>query len=341
MSPTLCLDLGGTWFRAGTADRTGRLRLLHRSPAISVRNHHEPVATLQRRLVDYIVTTTREADLPDGAGVGISLGAALNGRTGEVLGSAPLWGPGRYPFDLTARLRQRLPDIRFHLLNDVTALAHAVRAAHPAPGVSSRAAAVTVSSGIACRTIELGTGRIPLDPVHGLQGEIGHLPVDVRWRGKVRENRCDCGALNHLSAFSSGRGFESLLATLPEATAFRERPGSPGPAVRAFTERVRQGDRHAAELLDLFTLPLAKVLLCHATLDPEVEATFLFGGVVEGLGHHYRESLIRNLEELGLYGITDRDKNHFRNRIFLGDDDGLAALRGIDAYLRNSLDDNH
>ncbi|GIF12712.1 ROK family protein [Actinoplanes teichomyceticus] len=338
MDPILCLDLGGTWFRAGILGADGRLRLVRKTPALSVRNHREPVAKLQQRLVDHIVTATLEADAACGvATVGISLGAALNGRTGEVFGSAPLWGPGRHPMPLTDLLARRLPDVRFGLLNDVTALAHAVRARWAATRPGRRAAAVTVSSGIAYRTIVLESGRIPLEPRYGLQGEIGHLPVDVEWRGSVLRGRCDCGGENHLSAFSSGRGLERLLATLPEARAFRELPGQP---VATFSRRVAGADPAALEILDLFTRPLAKVLLYQATLDPEVGATVLFGGVVEALGAHYLESLVRNLEELGLYGISDRDPQYFRTRIHLGDDDGLAAMRGVGSYLRDRLHRN-
>ncbi|CCH32529.1 ROK family protein [Actinosynnema sp. NPDC047251] len=330
--PVLAFDLGGSWWRVGLLTDACAVRLLCRVPAVNHRNTAKPVPGLQADLVDFVVERTREQRRRHGFdAVGVSLGAALNGHTGEVLGSAPLWGGGTAPFNLAAALREALPDVRWTVLNDVSALAVELLA-HSLPG--RRATAVTVSSGIACRTIDLRTGHIPLDPVHGVQGEIGHLPARFTALGREVRAHCECGAPDHLAAFSSGRGIEALLRELPEARPLRDR--SPDDVVGAFTAAVRGGDPRARSLLDDFTRPLAEVLLHQAVLDPGVERTVLSGGVVDGLGDHYRDSLLRNLAALGLYGIDD--PAYFARRITRASDDGLAALRGAGIRARSPLD---
>ncbi|ANW22366.1 ROK family protein [Streptomyces clavuligerus] len=331
----LCLDLGGTWFRSAVLDGNNELHLLTRTPALSVHTHAQPPEVLQELLVEHIVAAARTARTDhDCSAVAISLGAAMNGRSGLVLGSGPLWGPGRYPLPLAEILRARLPGLCVGVINDVSALAHAVRSQGGHPPGTRKAAAVTISSGIASRTIHLDRGTIPLDERHGMQGEIGHLPVPVRWRDRVLRTVCDCGGADHVSAVSSGRGIAALLNSLPEAAPFRV--GDPRTTLGLFTRRVSQSDPLARELLDLFTLPLAHVLLHQATLDPEVSATYLFGGVVEGLGDPYLHSLLRNLNTLGLYEISTEDDTYFARRVFRGADDGLAALRGAGLHLRRT-----
>ncbi|MEV0279778.1 ROK family protein [Streptomyces sp. NPDC050610] len=331
----LCLDLGGTWFRSGLLDENDELHPLSKTPALSVRTHDKPPAELQAMLVDHIVATATRARAAHGrTALAISLGAAINGRTGLVIGSAPLWGPGRHPLALGRVLTERLPHSPIRVINDVSALAHTLRARRDHPPGTRKAAAVTVSSGIAYRTIDLASAHIPLDHRHGLQGEIGHLPMPVHWRGRPLRAVCDCGGADHVSAFSSGRGIAELLRTLPEAAPFRT--AGPRSALAAFTRSAARGDAPSGELLDLFTLPLARVLLHQATLDPEVSATYLFGGVVEGLGDAYLRSLLKNLDDLGLYEISAADEAYFARRVFLGAADGLAGLKGAGLHLRHT-----
>ncbi|MFH8984773.1 ROK family protein [Streptomyces varsoviensis] len=335
-SPILCLDLGGTWFRSGLLDENDELHPLTKTPALSVRTHPQPPAVLQAMLVEHIVATaTRARDAHGCTALAISLGAAINGRTGLVIGSAPLWGPGRHPLPLGQILADRLPRLPVHVINDVSALAHTLRARHDHPPGTRKAAAVTVSSGIAYRTIDLDTAHIPLDQRHGLQGEIGHLPAPVRWRDRPLTAVCDCGGTDHVSAFSSGRGITELLRTLPEAAPFRT-AADPRATLAAFARGVARGDPRAMALLDLFTLPLARVLLHQATLDPEVSATYLFGGVVDGLGDPYLHSLLRNLNDLGLYEISATDETYFARRVLRGAADGLAGLKGAGLHLRHT-----
>jgi len=271
--------------------------------------------------------------------VGVSLGAAMDGRIGRVLTSAPLWGPGRAEFSPADELARRLGGERCAVVNDVSALAYALLCAG-SPVTGAMAAALTVSTGIAYRTIDLRSGHIPLDPDHGLQGEIGHLPAHFHHRGQAFDADCDCGAPNHVSSFSSGRGMERILRTLPDVPGLpQDRSGlRPEDLVQLFGVAVEEHRPGATDLLDAFTRPLAHVLLCQATLNPDVGGTVLTGGVADGLGDAYRESLLRNLNDLELYEISQQDPSYFSRRIVRGIGDGLDALRGAGIYARGVLD---
>ncbi|MGC0417100.1 ROK family protein [Embleya sp. AB8] len=334
--PVVVFDLGGTWWRVGVYTGAAEVRVLRRDAAISRRTRPGPVPRLQRALVDFVVEHAMSAARRYEADtVGISLGAALNGRTGRVLASAPLWGPRIAPWDLRAELAERAPELRWFVLNDVSALAYAILLREFPTARVRRAAALTVSTGIACRTIDLRDGHIPLDPEHGLQGEIGHLPAHCELDGRTIHAECDCGARDHVASFASGPGIESLLRTLPETRGLRTRAAALDTDPRElFRTAVRRGSTSAQTLLDAITRPLAHVLLAQATLDPEVGTTFVSGGVAEAFGEQYRASLLRNLRALGLYGISTVDDTYFDRRLAIVAGDGLDALRGVGFHVR-------
>ncbi|MFJ9517218.1 ROK family protein [Kitasatospora sp. NPDC101801] len=335
--PVLVLDLGGTWFRAGVLTADGTVVAQRRDPALTVTTHPGSVTGLQHRITDWLVRTA-DALAPGLAAIGgaplcaVSLGAAMNGLTGEVLGSAPLFGSASTSWWPAAELATRRPGLRWSVVNDVSALAYAllVDTALPRHG---KAAALTVSTGIAYRTIDLATGHVPLDPHHGLQGEIGHLPAQLTWEGRPVAAHCDCGAPDHVAALASGAGIGRFLRSLPAET-WGGRTGPGTDPVAAFTDRAAAGHPGALRVLDAVTLPLARVLLAQATLDPEVGLTVLTGGVVDGLGDVYLDSLLRNLAQPGPYGIADRDRDYFTGRIVRGRPDGLTALRGAGVHAR-------
>ncbi|HWG98839.1 MAG TPA: ROK family protein, partial [Pilimelia sp.] len=271
----------------------------------------------------------------------------VNHVTGRIVGSAPLWGPAVCDFDMAAALRRACPGIRWTVINDVTALATAL--IKDLAGARGPAAAVTVSSGIGYRTIDLDTGEIPTDRRHGLQGEIGHLPVELFWQGRRLHARCDCGADRHLASFSSGPGIVRLLTGDPDLGRLTaEWTSSPAADnaqteavfLAAFAQRVHAGDPTAQLLLDLVTQPLAQVLLYQATLNPQVAPTVVTGGVAAGFGPTYRDSLLRNLARMPLYGVSHRGRDHFTRQLRLGPDDGLCALRGAGVRARGSAADD-
>jgi glucokinase len=331
---TVVFDIGGTWFRSAVFRADGRLDARDRRPAISFAS--EPacgVAELQRRLAEFLVADARRLLRQHAAAprAVVSMGAALNAHTGYVFGSGPLWGPDSRPFDLLGALRREAPEIAWTVLNDVTAAL--LRHVHTlGPRTRGRTALVTISSGIACRVFDHARSCVPVDPRHGLQGEIGHLPVRCTFAGRAIEQRCDCGGPNHLAAFASGRGLAALLAhaaALPGAGFERSAlAGETPPTVAQLARAARGGDAWSRSLVAAAMEPLASVLAVMLTHDPELDPILLVGGVAAALGDDLVDVVCGHLETHGLYQVLPREPRYFRDRIRLGhldDDSGLLG----------------
>jgi 3-dehydroquinate synthetase/predicted NBD/HSP70 family sugar kinase len=299
-------------------------------PSISVqRATHTSGRDLQdclvRHLIDDMRTLRDTHDIESGA-VAVCLGAAINENSGVAVGSAPMWGPGALDFDLAAELHKHAPEYEWIVVNDVTALALFHASSLPHARVH-RLAAITISTGIALRTLDLATGSVPCDTVHGLQGEIGHLPAGFELDNVTLHLPCDCGEMDHVSSFCSGPGMERTLSMLADQREGRSLPTVPK-YVKNLAKDISEGCSRARRVLDAITKPLAQILLNHAALDPQVELTFLSGGVVQAFGDVYRESLLENMSNMGLYQVTNRDPDYFRRRIYVACTDPLAGMRG-------------
>lgn len=342
-------DVGGTHIRRATWQRRGGLGARTSRPSPSFKRF--PAATVAE-LQDMMVRELCEGvpHTPDPV-VGISLGAALDHRSGLVYASAPLWGEHNEPYDLRAALTARRSDVRWHIVNDVTAaLLHAAAATDR--GRHRKVLLATISSGIACRVIDQRQRRIPVDGC-GLQGEIGHLPVHAELAGQPVELACDCGRTGHLAAYASGPGIARLAEALARreptrwaasrlgrltagGTAFEaalrqaldERDGGDGQDGRSTEDGRSREDDPAVELLDAATAPVAAVLRTALCLDPELDEVVLTGGVVHGLGHHYRRALMGHLTREGLYLTSERTPDWLERRITVtapGEADSLAG----------------
>ncbi|MFJ9845342.1 ROK family protein [Kitasatospora sp. NPDC101155] len=324
-------DVGGTYIRRAEWSREGGLSARTARPSPSFKRF--PAATVAE-LRDMMVRELCEG-VPEtpAAVVGISFGAALDHRSGIVYASAPLWGEHSEPYDLRAALTARRGDVRWHIVNDVTAaLLHAAASAER--GGHRKVLLATISSGIACRVIDQRERRIPVDGC-GLQGEIGHLPVGAELAGAPVELPCDCGKPGHLAAYASGPGIARM------AQALRRREPKRWAASRlnlttadgtgfetALRHALDERDELAAELLDAVTAPVAAVLRTALCLDPELDEAVLTGGVVHGLGHHYRRALMGHLTREGLYLTSERTPDWLERRITVagpGEADGLAG----------------
>lgn len=342
-APTIVFDIGGTWFRSALVDASGTLHGVQRTPAISFRSCPELTAdALQARLVEYLTAEARR--LAGGSGRAarcvISLGAAMNGHTGLILNSGPLWGARQRPFDLLPALRRRDASCEWHVLNDVTAaLLHHVHCL--GPRVHGRTALVTISTGIAARVFDFPRRCVPLDPAHGVQGEIGHLPVSFQLGSRSLDLRCDCGGQNHLNAFASGRGIETVLRRLQaardrdyESSALRALTGDGAPTVHHLAAAVEGHDGFARAVLAACLRPLADVLRVVLTHDPELDPIAFVGGVTRCFGDVLIDVLVSELERAGLYQVTDREAGFFRRRLCLGVLDDDAGLLGCWLHAR-------
>ena len=336
----IVFDIGGTWFRNGVLTKAGNLECVTSQPALNYKNTpHSSITQLQEALVNYLVQETQRLQakfLQENLQlVGISMGAALNAHTGLILNSGPLWGPECTPFDLLSSLQKRKPTIKWIIVNDITAALLRHTSEQKCSDIP-RMALVTVSTGIGCRIWDQCSKRVPIDRTHGLQGEIGHIPITFTYNNHPIELSCDCGGLNHLNAFCSGRGIEQLLPLLAtswprdfQSSLLSELNSKPAHLTFGdFAEAVRCEDKFAISLLGAVTFPLARVLIYLFTLDPEVEYLVLTGGVVRTLGTRYRKSLLSHLERIGLYQITKQDPSFFQKRIHLSIEDDNSGLLG-------------
>ncbi|MFD5146674.1 ROK family protein [Streptomyces sp. NPDC058401] len=338
--PITVLDVGGTHVRsAAWSPGDGLGDTLDQPSPSRLRHPGTPVAELRERLLATLCAAVPRT--PGGSVAGVSFGAALDHRSGTVYGSAPLFGDETTPLDLRGELRSRRPDVRWHIVNDVTAaLLHFVSAPHRR--AHRKVLLMTISSGIACRTVDLRSGTIATDGC-GLQGEVGHLPASAVLAGEPVELLCDCGRPGHVSSYASGPGLRRMADVLRERAPGRWERSHLGRATAegaafepALHAALDAGDPLASELLDASTAPVADVLRSALCLDPELDELALTGGVASGLGAHYKASVLGHLRREGLYLTGERAPDWATDRITVcapGEANGLigAGLAALDA----------
>ncbi|MFE7506916.1 ROK family protein [Promicromonospora sp. NPDC057488] len=312
---TVRVDVGGTWIRT---ESDGVLR---RSPAPSRINHPGvPAPVLVDRLVEHLVSVAPAA----GGQVVVSLGAAMDDVTGTVRGSGPLWGDWLMDRDLLGVLRRARPDVVWHVFNDVTCgLADFADAVPREAGAS--AGYLTISSGIGLKIADLGTRTVRVDE-NGLQGEVGHLPAvlppELAGLGHLP---CECGGVGHVASVSSGPGIARVAAAL----------GIGAYTTEWFRQAVDAGDEGAHTLLAVVTRPVAEVLRTIWVIQPWVVVVGIGGGVVEGVGGHYRTALLRHLRGAGSYAAGPADA--WEHRVRLLDRPGADVLRGAQLLAEGAL----
>lgn len=342
-TPIAVFDLGGTWFRWGCYHPLHGLAECQRAPALNYLSLPDRSATeLQQALTEFILSHThqlRAAGHPEIRTVGVSIGAPVNAHDMTVLGSGPLWGESAQPFQLHAHLRAARPELRWYVVNDVTALL----APYMRDDVShSKTLLITVSSGVGSRLYDHRTRRIPYDAQHGVQGEIGHLVATFELDSRQIDRHCECGGWNHLNAFASGRGIATTLHDLPSLAPdycgfFNEsvsawRAAGDEHRLKSFAQALHRNDETAALLLDAFVTPLVRTLATALTLDPEIDRIIMTGGVVHGLAPYYKNALERTFLREELYQITARDPTYLTRRLRWEDPDDFSGLRGAGMY---------
>jgi glucokinase len=294
--------------------------------------------------VDFLVEKVKQFQHQDASlsAASISMGAALNDHTGEILNSGPLWGPDCQKFDLLGHLRKRKPDVNWVVVNDVSA-ALLRFANNPQYAQCRRINLITVSSGIACRTLDQSKSYIPVNK-DGIQGEIGHIPIEFSLLNQPLTEICDCGGKNHLNAFSSGRGITKILHTFlskshpsslfqKQLMAVRDNDHE---LTSTFFSLVKADDPTAIRILDAVTYPIAKMITHMLTIDAEIEKIIMTGGVVHAIEKHYMHSLLKNLGEIGLYQVSSPEA-FFKKTLTLGINDDDSGLIGAAIAYDNKI----
>lgn len=330
-------DIGGTWFRSGIYTPSEGLVHISKVRAYNYENtQYNNINDLQLKLVDYLVKRMRilqDRYAIELRAASIAIGAAVNGLTGQILNSGPLWGPQCEQFDLLGQLRSKASEIDWLVVNDVSAalLRHTTLAKY---ADCKRINLMTVSSGIACRTFDRRLGYIPLDTTNGLQGEVGHMPINFTFFEEVLHESCDCGGIDHLNAFSSGNGIGKLLCRIANSfkdSLFLKALSSDRVEYRElyplYLKAIKEKDALAVNILNATTYPLAQVVVQMLTIDPEIDKILMTGGVVHSIEQEYIESLLQNLYKMGMYQVTD-PHNFFKKRIELGIGDDNSGLIG-------------
>ncbi len=335
----IVFDLGGTYFRSGLYLAYEGLSEIRQQPAFSFHSApNKSIADLKQDLVDYLVKTALYYSHRFNTNqVSISLGAALNGRNGIVYGSGPLWGNDNSSFDLLTLLRQAASELTWHIVNDVTAgLIHYGNNLQDTD--IRKVLLLTISTGVACRLLDTRNQHIALDEF-GLQGEIGHLPINLCFEGQALELGCDCGGRNHVAAFASGRGLRALSKLLAECKPVWWQSSklaalqSHGLTFEtALYQALEHNDEFANTLLYLTTQPIAEILRNALTLDPEIDRIVLTGGVVVNLSTYYRIFLTRHLSEQGIYLSSRFDPAFFERRLAIASSAEVNNLMGAALY---------
>ena len=347
----IAFDLGGTSFRSALLTREGRLAHAHRIASLNCRSlpGRSPDDIVQE-IASYISDTVRglRPKCSFGAArsaIAISMGAALNAHTGRILGSGPILGEGSPSVDLETAIRQRIDDVHVTIVNDVTAslIAHS-----RIPGLrhTRRLALITVSTGIASRVLTCSVPHVPVCPLMGTQGEIGHHKISFSIKGVPISLRCSCGGLDHLNAYSSGQGIEQVIAHARDIFpddfqhSYLSSAGCGPAGALALKQALDAGDRFSRTILKAITLPVAEAIKWHFMLDPEIDKLILTGGVSLLLGDVYLASVLENLACLEFYPMNGEAKSFWAERIMLGPESDDAGLLGA-AYIARELPNVH
>jgi predicted NBD/HSP70 family sugar kinase len=354
----IAFDLGGTSFRSALLTRNGSLALAKRIPSLNCRSLPGRSADdIVGEIADYIAETAKAVRRSSGsmekrAVIAISMGAALNAHTGKILGSGPILGEGSPSFDLDTALRQRVSNAHVTIVNDVTAslIAHSRMSSlrH-----ARRLALITVSTGIASRVLTCSVPHVPVCPILGTQGEIGHHRIAFSLGGVPFSSKCSCGGVDHLNAFASGQGIQHVLERAREMfpDEFRKSPLNQcdaefDGALAVLAQGLEQGDVLSRKILQAITMPVAEAIKWHFMLDPEIDKLILTGGVCFLLRNAYLASVLENLAALEFYPMGREAESFWADRIILGpvsDDAGLVgaaymAREAPNVHRRETLD---
>lgn len=341
----ITFDIGGTWFRSGLFTDKQELLDYRKDIAINFKNNPDSSSReLQTALCDFIIRRCLEIKTEFGnkkiSNVSISMGAALNGNNGIIYNSGPLWGKDSEEYDLATALSSRIKELDFHVINDVTAALYA-NIDRFDNEYSKRIALITVSSGIAMRVYDKDKSIVSINEITGLQGEIGHIPIKFMFRDEAVSLNCDCGNLNHLNAFCSGRGIIKLIKELkqkyPEdfktSTLSKVDFSNADSIFNAFVKSLEVADIISNEILCSITDAIIEVLVCALVVDPEISKIIITGGVTKTLHRYFIDSLNKSFHKVGMYQVSNRFPNFLSDMWIVSEDNDVDGMIGSAKYV--------
>lgn len=347
----IAFDLGGTSFRSALLTRNGVLSHAQRIPSLNCRSlpgrsPDDIVHEIATYVADTVQGLRHSPGLGRRASIAISMGAALNAHTGKILGSGPILGEGSPSLDLDTAIRESMDDAQVTIVNDVTAslIAHSRIASlrH-----ARRLALITVSTGIASRVLTCSVPHVPVCPVFGTQGEIGHHRIGFSLDGVPLSLKCSCGGVDHLNAFVSGQGIQCVLQQarimFPEefrGSYLNKAEAAFDGSVAILAQGLGHGDPLCTKILRAITLPIAEAIKWHFMLDPEIDRLVLTGGVCFLLRDYYLESVLENLAALEFYPMGRDAESFWSDHIMLGPVSDDAGLIGA-AYVAREVPSLH
>ncbi|KAI9770987.1 MAG: hypothetical protein M1840_002691 [Geoglossum simile] len=176
----LAVDVGSTYLRIGILGPNGLLLSEPARTSTPSKQSYpqDTLAKLQERLLETIILEidiirASHIDLPLEE-VGISFGAVIT-REGIVEDASILWADLARGYDFKNALQERLPSVRWTVLNDISAAAWRYKD-------EGRFCLITVSSGLSNKVFNpdlRNLDKLDLDAA-GVGGEMGHVVVEPR-----------------------------------------------------------------------------------------------------------------------------------------------------------------
>ena len=336
----IVFDIGGTYFRFNVVNED--LELMEdvsenkiKSPNFQLHpdfSGDKLVSTLINEIIKTIDIIKKKYLNFEIDGIGISFPGPVDFK-GKVRSAPPIWGDLVKDYPLKKKLESILPHKVF-VLNDVSASCWYYKNKFE----DKRFCVITVSTGIGNKIFDIKHQDKIITQPDGLGGEIGHASIECEEFDLI----CDCGFKNHLSAIASGRGTEryakiyskknkkefsnSILATMTK--------GNPD-NLDSFIliQAVKKGDQFARDIVKN-TSRYMSLMIQQINMTIGVEKFIIIGGYALSLGEDYRNILLRNIHEMGIWGL---EKNSIDNLIVLGENNDKVNLIGVGEYVFYNL----
>ena len=240
-------------------------------------------------------------------------------RQGRVIAAPGIWGRNPSgPIDMLADLQTIWPQMRVHIVNDLTAAGYRYLESK-----TESFCILTVSTGIGSKIFIKGEPQLGAD---GTGGEIGHAKVLLAENAPL----CDCGEPGHLQAISSGRGVLQTIRALAQidSPAFKasklgqNRTSLAEISNHLIVEAFRASDPFTVQIIHASLIPLALVLL-NLYLALGLDRFIIIGGFALALGEPYRLALVKLIGDYCWESQVRWDE-----MIQLGIDDDQSGLIG-------------